>query len=766
MFNYDCVSFSSSIVYVPYVIILSVSICISSLLVWISINTFKTHKLEFLALKWALCDKFYDYLYGHHFNVLTDNNPLSYVLTTAKLDATGHRWLAELANLDFTITYRSGKQNIDADYLSRLPQEESLIDEPTVKAVCNILQDAETITCTESSNTEYKHRTDTQSTTEYDWSKIQQNDPVMKHLYKECQTGEKPNGVRLKNLLKASKEMKTYLRDWDKLEIKDGILYRKKMDKTTEVYQLILPEKHRKEVLKGLHDDIGHMGRERTLDLVSTRFYWPGMSEAVKDHIKNCLPCIKRKMKIPDRAPMVPIQSYQPMELVCIDYLLLEPSKGGMENLLVITDHFTRYTYATPTKNQTAKTTAKALLTFFLNYGFPQKLHSDQGRNFESAVIKELCELTGIRKSRTTPYHPAGNGQCERLNQTLMNMLGTLDDSKKSNWKEYVPVITHAYNATRHESTQYSPFYLMFGRHPRLPIDLVMGLQAEEGSNDVSQYADQLREKLEVAYQLATAEGKKASEKHKRNYDRRIRGATVNVGDRVLVRKVALQGRQKLANKWKDHIYNVTKQASKDIPVFVVRREDGQGRERTLHRNMLLPVNHLPIDKPHEPRRDPGAANTRNCQENGKLNWKDEIEVRKDRSDSDTMINDMHQSGSDSDTEEVEYLILSTLNPNAQEFVPPNMNEEAGAGGNSENESEATDSEAESSREESSEDQGLTTESESSEDENNEPRPRRSGRIRRQPEWMRSGQYVCAQQRITDLFNVLQDLINKPLFDG
>ena len=147
----------------------------------------------------------------------------------------------------------------------------------------------------------------------------------MKQLYKECQTGEKPNGVRLKNLLKASKEMKTCLRDWDKLEIKDGILYRKKMDKTTEVYQLILPEKHRKEVLKGLHDDIGHMGRERTLDLVSTRFYWPGMSEAVKAHIKNCLPCIKRKMKIPDRAPMVPIQSYQPMELVCIDYLLLEP---------------------------------------------------------------------------------------------------------------------------------------------------------------------------------------------------------------------------------------------------------------------------------------------------------------------------------------------------------------------------------------------------------------------------------------------------------
>ena len=128
-----------------------------------------------------------------------------------------------------------------------------------------------------------------------------------------------------------------------------------------------------------------------------------------------------------------------------MDYLSLEPSKGGHTSILVITDHFTRFAQAFPTRNQTARTTAKTLFeNFIVHYSFPARLHSDQGRSFESEVIKELREIASVERSRTTPYHPQGNGMTERFNRTLLSMLGTLEDEQKEDWKSYVAPLVHA----------------------------------------------------------------------------------------------------------------------------------------------------------------------------------------------------------------------------------------------------------------------------------------------------------------------------------
>ena len=113
---------------------------------------------------------------------------------------------------------------------------------------------------------------------------------------------------------------------------------------------------------------------------------------------------------------------------MCMDFLQLEASKGGYHNILVITDHSTKFAVAIATKDQSAKTTAAAIYSEFVTaYGLPTRIHSDQGANFESRIIRELCELTNMTKSRTTPYHPACNRITERFNQTLIGMLGTLD---------------------------------------------------------------------------------------------------------------------------------------------------------------------------------------------------------------------------------------------------------------------------------------------------------------------------------------------------
>lgn len=140
----------------------------------------------------------------------------------------------------------------------------------------------------------------------------------------------------------------------------------------------------------------------------------------------------------------------------------------------------------------------------------------------------------------------------------------------------------------RHESTGYTPFLLMFGREPRLSIDLAFGINFHNKKHPLSKYMDSLKEKLKYSYKTAQEAIKKAHSKKKRGYDTKVKGATIDVGDRVLVKKVAFDGKHKIADRWEDEPYLVITKPNKDIPVYTVRREDGIGKSRTLHRNLLL----------------------------------------------------------------------------------------------------------------------------------------------------------------------------------
>ena len=373
------------------------------------------------------------------------------------------------------------------------------------------------------------------------------------------------------------------------------VLYRKSYsDNSTSkktLWQLIVPKLFRERALLGCHDDVGHQGMLRTLSLLRERFYWPGMQEEATQHILKCSRCLRRKTP-PQVAPLQPILVTQPLELVHMDYLSLEPSKGNIENVLVITDHFTRYALAYPSKTQTVQATARILWdNFICHYGFPEKFISDQGRNFESDLIKELCKIAGVKKVHTTPYHPQGNGQCERFNSTLCNMLGTLSEEEKSDWKSYLGCMTHAYNCTKHASTTYSPYYLMFGRHPRLPIDVEFGLNKPNcGDNSSkSRYIQKLRRKLNYAFQKASKYSDQQASKYKKSYDKSAKGPQLHENDLVLVKIVAHKGRHKLQDRWEPEEYVVIEQPIAGTPVYKVKPVNGDN-VRTLHRNLLLPL--------------------------------------------------------------------------------------------------------------------------------------------------------------------------------
>uniref|UniRef100_A0A3B3YJ44 Gypsy retrotransposon integrase-like protein 1 n=1 Tax=Poecilia mexicana TaxID=48701 RepID=A0A3B3YJ44_9TELE len=438
-----------------------------------------------------------------------------------------------------------------------------------------------------------------------DLIKAQDHDPVISMVKKSLSGGPTVSSE------KCTDPGAIYLqREVSKLVLVDGLLHRKiNKPPSTEVLQLVLPREHVPMVLKSLHDESGHLGVEKTLELIRNRFYWPKMGSEVEQYVKTCGRCITRKALPQRAAPLNQITSRGPLDLVCIDFLSLEPDSKGYANILVVTDHFTRYAQAFPAKDQQASTVAKILCErFFVHYGLPARIHSDQGRDFESKLIQDLLRMLGIRKSRTSPYHPQGDPQPERFNRTLLSMLGTLDPAQKQRWSQNISQLVHAYNCTQNEATGYSPYLLMFGREARLPVDICFGVSDETGKGPTyHQYVSKLRKDLEQAYHLAAKTADKNHQRNKKAHDKHVKEQILEEGDRVLLRNFGVTGKHKLKEKWRTMPYIVLERMP-NLPVYKVKPERGLGVEKTVHRNHLLPIGHLvrfPADAETEQVRKP-----------------------------------------------------------------------------------------------------------------------------------------------------------------
>jgi hypothetical protein len=167
-----------------------------------------------------------------------------------------------------------------------------------------------------------------------------------------------------------------------------------------------------------------------------------------------------------------PIPVGGPFEMVAMDVLQLPVTKTGNKYVLVMSDYFTRWPEAVALPDQRPETIARALIDNVISrHGILILLNSDQGPNFESAVIKDMCRLLGMSKVRTTAYHPQCDGLVERPNRTLISMLAKYCKDCPTEWDAWLPVLLGAYRSAKQAPTGYSPFEMLYGRSVRLPSD-------------------------------------------------------------------------------------------------------------------------------------------------------------------------------------------------------------------------------------------------------------------------------------------------------
>ena len=211
-----------------------------------------------------------------------------------------------------------------------------------------------------------------------------------------------------------------------------------------------MPRAHSKTAIDGCHCDAGHQGKKRTKSLISDRFWWPAVYEDVNRAVQNCKRCQLYGGR-EEKAPMVPMMVNAPLQLVHLNFTSFETiinlnELPKVKHILVIVDHFMRYTRAYVTKDQKASTAAKTLYKGFISsFGAPKRILMDQGKAFASEVVEQLCSQFWT----TTAYHSQGNGQEEQAHQTLGRITGKLEDEYKGQWPRHLSKLTHACNSTR-----------------------------------------------------------------------------------------------------------------------------------------------------------------------------------------------------------------------------------------------------------------------------------------------------------------------------
>ena len=374
----------------------------------------------------------------------------------------------------------------------------------------------------------------------------QRKDPNLQLLLAWLDKGSVPDEGLLKL---ASAEKRSYWVFREFFFLANNILYRKGEDDRDRV---VVPVSLREEVLQLGHDvaSAAHQGTARTKERIKHSFYWYRMSRDIKNYVLGCTPCNKSKAaNRKNKFPLTQNHAGLPLEKVHIDFVgPLPVSAKGNQHILVIVDQFTKWLEIVPLPSQRAEVTARAVVDhFFARFGAAAQIVTDQGTNFEAGLFKQVCQILGIHKSRTTAWRPSANGQVERHNRTIKNAIRCYVSDHQRDWDVNLPLIASAIRASVNRSTGYTPNRLMLGREVDLPADIVFPAHPKT-LKDHDEFVSLLQKGLHDAHECARRTLQTQLKKSKDFYDAGAKVVQFAKGDAVYY--LDMNRRNKLSPVW------------------------------------------------------------------------------------------------------------------------------------------------------------------------------------------------------------------------
>lgn len=465
-------------------------------------RNYSTTEREALAVVWAL-EKFRGYIEGTPITVASDHQPLKWLLSLKSPTGRLARWALQIQSYDLKVEYIPGKANVVADMLSR----PACMHEKTTCEICTVIVDLP-------------------SRKASDIREGQLQDEDLKKIIDCFESNSKDE-----NYLNWTN--RGYL-------MSQGILYRYAPESESEEAQLVVPTQERERILQEYHDapTAGHYGAEGTFHKIASRYFFPGMRKYITDYVKHCAECNRYKPSNQKPAGLLRTPVYsQRFEILSIDLFgPLPETPDGKKWIFIVEDTSTKWVELFSLQNATAKECAVTLLEeVFLRYGLPRRLISDNGSQFVSAVMQQLCFLLGIIQDPTPVYCPQAN-PVERKNRDLKPKLAILVGDNHTSWSEKLPSIRFALNTARCDTTGQTAAFLQFGREPRTLDDIQHDIRSViDNDNFVAEITPYLRKFAKVSKVIKDRVEQKQDQRKKYADQKRRSAPQYAPGDKVWV---------------------------------------------------------------------------------------------------------------------------------------------------------------------------------------------------------------------------------------